>query len=450
MSGLSPTGGAPTAGGPTPAGSGALLVGGSSSAIFFNGATYMTGVFNAAGGSAASFVGTGAVATIFNVAIFENLIATDMVTPPSAGLVLNDIIVDTASITQAQIVALGLHMTQGMTWGGTASYIWVPGANIVEGFKLHATATGLSYMKAALTEKLKVAERLVVGLLASISENMTLTPVLEAYVGTVILARILMHDTAVVAMKYAVTATEALRIAETFKRFIGGTLVDGFTIGDAASESYKAIIAITEALTLAINQTYYMAFRLTVADGVDLDDNAVLNMIFRQTMTETFDLEILYQSPEGNVATFAMNTRTGAVTEYDGWAFNSFVQIGNKYVGANKDGLFELNGPTDNGLNVVADIVGGYLQPAGQHLAGLKGVYLGQSGQGYWLLKLQTGDNREYIYQRLSNPGLMTTKFNIGKGINARYIGWELINVEGQDFDLDSIEFVPMLRTRRI
>jgi hypothetical protein len=43
----------------------------------------------------------------------------------------------------------------------------------------------------------------------------------------------------------------------------------------------------------------------------------------------------------------------------------------------------------------------------------------------------------------------MTTKVKIGKGINTTYMAWELIT-EGQDFDFDSIEFIPMTRERRV
>lgn len=450
-----PTGSAPTGGSPGAAGSGDLLISGTSSAIFLNGANYVSAQLFAAGGSGVSLVGSGTVATVYVDGFFEWLAADDTVTLPAARMVyhlgiLDNPFLDTTTLGTATVVTQKTNLTQAMTVGGSSVYVWKPGAIIVEAVRLTGAAGAATYMTVPMTQSIKVAQKQVVALLASVSEHMTLTPLVDAYLGTVMLNRLMMADQAQVTLKYAMTVTEALDIAETFKRFIGAFAQDSVSLGGTASAHYKAAAAITEFLALAIDQHYAMAFRLTVRDGLEIDDAALLNMVYRQTMNEIIDLEILLQSPSGSITSWAINTRSGAVTEYQGWSFNSFVQVGNRYVAANKDGLFELNGPTDAGLSVVADIVGAFLQPGGPHLAGLKGVYLGQSGTGYWLLKIDTGDGREYVYQRLSNPGLMTTKFIIGKGINARYIGWELINVEGQDFSLDSVEFVPMLRTRRI
>ena len=44
---------------------------------------------------------------------------------------------------------------------------------------------------------------------------------------------------------------------------------------------------------------------------------------------------------------------------------------------------------------------------------------------------------------------MKTTKVNMGKGLRARYFAYELIST-GQDFDLDSVEFVPLVAQRRV
>jgi hypothetical protein len=38
----------------------------------------------------------------------------------------------------------------------------------------------------------------------------------------------------------------------------------------------------------------------------------------------------------------------------------------------------------------------------------------------------------------------------IGKGLRSRYWQFELVNIDGADFDLDTIEFHPVLLTRRV
>jgi len=61
---------------------------------------------------------------------------------------------------------------------------------------------------------------------------------------------------------------------------------------------------------------------------------------------------------------------------------------------------------------------------------------------------LQTGDGRQYTYA--VQPRYMeTARVNMGKGLRARYFSWTLTTVS-VDYDLHSIEFVPLVAQRRI
>ena len=93
--------------------------------------------------------------------------------------------------------------------------------------------------------------------------------------------------------------------------------------------------------------------------------------------------------------------------------------------------------------------MGGYLQLNEKKMFGIKSAYVAIRGGGRFYLKLISGDGREYIYELKAQPNLMTTKVKVGKGIRTTYMAYELIT-EGQDFDLDSIEFLPMTSGRRV
>jgi hypothetical protein len=173
-------------------------------------------------------------------------------------------------------------------------------------------------------------------------------------------------------------------------------------------------------------------------------------MLYRgDELLDGIEITALFVSPSGTTTTWAINTRTAAVTEYMNYDFHSFAQMGNRYIAADDEGLYELDGDTDDGDLIVSRLMGGYLQLNNKKLFGLKGVYIAMRGGGRFYLKLITGDGREYVYELRAQPNLMTTKVKIGKGINTTYLAWELVT-EGQDFDLDSIEFIPMTRERRV
>ncbi len=162
-------------------------------------------------------------------------------------------------------------------------------------------------------------------------------------------------------------------------------------------------------------------------------------------------------APSGEHTVWVVNTRTNAVTEYKNFPFNSVVSMGRKYVAADESGLYELNGSNDpNNTNVFATLKGGYTQLNGNKYAGLKGVYIAVSGQGpnaasgSWLLTLKTADGAEFVYKAQSNPGRMVSKINIGKGLRTAYLAWELSNADGQDFNFNNIELIPMMSGRRV
>jgi hypothetical protein len=77
-----------------------------------------------------------------------------------------------------------------------------------------------------------------------------------------------------------------------------------------------------------------------------------------------------------------------------------------------------------------------------------KGMYLGVRGEGEWVIKLITGDGNTYNYA-VSTRNQRTTKVHMGKGLRARYWAFDMIS-SGQDFDLDTIEFVPIAAQRRV
>ena len=90
------------------------------------------------------------------------------------------------------------------------------------------------------------------------------------------------------------------------------------------------------------------------------------------------------------------------------------------------------------------------MEVGGSHFKAFKAAYLGiKSKSGQFVLKLITGDGETYVYTVVAND-MRSTRVNMGKGLRARYFRFELINSDGADFDLHSIEFLPLVAQRRI
>lgn len=249
------------------------------------------------------------------------------------------------------------------------------------------------------------------------------------------------------AAAYNITLRQVMRLRDSLADFFGAEISEDLGIGDALAARALASAGIVEEVGIAGSLVPKLLLHVTTNEGVEIDPGDAVRMLLHPTMREGVEMKAGYLSPGGNFTTWVMNTRTGGVTEYQDYVFNSFAQMGRKYLGATDTGLYELLGDDDAGDAIVSHIKGGYMQFGGTQLSRLKEAYIAARGEGDWVLKIITGDD-VYNYS-VSNRNMRSTKFHMGKGQRSRYFAFELISA-GQDFDLDTLEFVPIVVQRRV
>jgi hypothetical protein len=303
-------------------------------------------------------------------------------------------------------------------------------ARLVTADGVHMGEALVTALPAALTQGIGVAATQQVQLAVKVIEDLGLTAAL------------------VPIFKYHLSLADAIRMSEALSRFMGAGVVDAIHIQPVMTSSAVKPGTLSEAIGVAASVTPRMILRVTTADEIGIADDQLLRMIYHGNLADTVEIVAGYIAPNGSFTTWAINTRSGAVTEYSNYAFNSFAKIGDVYFGASSSGLYKLLGDDDAGTDIIADIKSGFAQWAGSKFAMFQGVYLGLRGSGDFVLKVITGDDKIYIYT-VSAQSQQTTKITTGKGLKARYFAFELIST-GQDFDLDTIEFVPLASTRRV
>lgn len=154
--------------------------------------------------------------------------------------------------------------------------------------------------------------------------------------------------------------------------------------------------------------------------------------------------------------TWVLNVATGGSTEYTNYGFNSYARIGDKYFGASDDGLVELSGPDDRGTPIHASFSLGMVDAGNAQRKIFSHCYLGVSSQGTMFVKVRvldetTDEYEEYVYEaRDFSEKLKQQRITLGKGMKANYIGLEIYNSEGADFELDSVEFLVAELKRKI
>ena len=215
------------------------------------------------------------------------------------------------------------------------------------------------------------------------------------------------------------------------------------------TRAYRGVAKLSSMLNLHLTATPHLAMVILHTDTLTIHEQDILKWIYSGQLADTVDFALDVFDPGNDVTTWAINARTGAVTEYLNYGFSAFAQgASGTYLGANAGGLYELAGPDDAGTPVAADLIGGLTDFGSTFLSGFKAAYLAVRGAGQFYLKLTSGDGSTYVYG-INATSLKTSRVNMGKGIRARYFTWELIST-GPDFDLVGLTFLPIQQTRRI
>ena len=149
---------------------------------------------------------------------------------------------------------------------------------------------------------------------------------------------------------------------------------------------------------------------------------------------------------------FSMNIGRQALTTYENYAFNSFAKYNGKFLGASDAGVFILTGADDDGTAINAVLRTGMTDFDTSYQKRASRLYLGYRADGDVTTRVITDetDVHGYLLHATSNAGLHGAHVPVGKGIKARYWQFELQNVAGADFELDSLEVKPIVLRRRI
>jgi len=347
-----------------------------------------------------------------------------------------------ATIGRGQFVldAIGLHDTN--------SYALQVLRTITEVIKLQQTGPLKSIYKYSFHNSIALHINLAAAHPALLSSGIGLHGSVIARIVALIMEHLGLHDVLIPKGKYHLTIAQVLRIHDFAVWAIGALVTEGMHLH--ASVSPQAIFQPVVTSTVGVHDTL-TGHRLAICvinEHVDVTDAEILKQIIRGTIQDGFVFSAAYVSPDGNFTSWAINTNTGAITEYQNWVFDSFAQLPDgTYIATGPGGLYELDGTTDAGAAILGDFKSGMAQVGGSHFSSFKNAYLGmRTATGDVILKLISGDGKVRTY-KVTPSSMKTTKINFGKGLRARYFAFELIATG--PFDFDSIEFVPIVTQRR-
>jgi hypothetical protein len=269
-------------------------------------------------------------------------------------------------------------------------------------------------------------------------------------------------------------------VAETinvFKRlFINNeSLVDGFSVDDVifggfkfilsenielddtAANTYNPLGEVIEAITIDDTAAGSLTIGIPIIDTIGATDLALPTALLAAALQDgvLFDA-VLETGVDGDAdsqlwTTWVVNTRNAAVSEYVRYDFHSFAEYQRVYYGAKDTGIYVLEGAWDDGWLIKALIKTGLIDFGNEFQKKIPRMYLGLRNDGTMVLKTITNEGIERWYNlRKNQTGLGKGRTKSHGGVKSAYWQFELANITGDNFELNSIELMPIVLSRRV
>lgn len=245
-----------------------------------------------------------------------------------------------------------------------------------------------------------------------------------------------LHDTLAVIAKERLADTAHFGDVFASHLTMRARALDAFLIADAAAAGLQVRALITDALAIEATQSSAAEMLAKVQEQIG----------FAVTVRVGDDVFLAW----------VVNTETHAATQYENFPFNSFAGLGGRYFAAAPDGIYLLGGADDDGDAIRARFRIGLSNLGTGKEKRMPAMYWGYRADGSMVLKVivtePTGEKVENWYA-LRPRGAGATRegrVQIGRGLKAVYWDFEVANINGADFDVDSLELFPMILDRRV
>ena len=138
-----------------------------------------------------------------------------------------------------------------------------------------------------------------------------------------------------------------------------------------------------------------------------------------------------------------INTKNRATGQFSGLNYNSMCKFAGKYIAASTEGLHLIGGADDNGVAISASIKTGEVDLDLDNPKRFRFVYFGLETTGDLILYVYVDEVLVKTVNVIGNATGKQQRIKVPiprKNASGRYLSWELQNVNGSDFSIDSVK----------
>jgi len=226
-------------------------------------------------------------------------------------------------------------------------------------------------------------------------------------------------------------------------------VTDNLTITQSSLDLLTMLSELSSNIALTLNSTDTILLISSIGESFTLDDISLSNQETTESILDNVEM-IVVNSGDDIFSGWVLNPETFAIWNYDNYNFNSIATLNQQTFLANTSGLFTMEGNLDNTAFIQSRLKTRSYDFGSTNLKQVPDMYIGLSMNGRLIIGVQTDERLEVKYE-LSLPtevsDLQTVK--LGKGLRGSSWQFELIDSESTQFDLTSIEWLPIIFGRK-
>lgn len=271
-----------------------------------------------------------------------------------------------------------------------------------------------------------------------------------------VIERLLLEDRAVSYADAVNQVIAGLIMGALEQRMALESVSDGVAWSPVIRELHDSIERALDAVLAETADRASLTGTVLVSDALSLSPASLSSGEFFEHLVDGVGFAAHLTLDTGTYIAWVMNTESRGLSRYTNYPFNSFAKVGGRYFGAAADGLHQLDGDTDNGEPIAARLRAGLSALGTRRLKRIPEAFIGYTSDGTLLLHVitvseATGEKEAAIYRLRSRAAVSAreNRWKIGRGIKSVDFDFVIENVDGADFDLQSIEFRPVILDRR-
>ena len=332
-----------------------------------------------------------------------------------------DSVADGMAIADAVKLALRLIITDIFTCVDTLGSTWAGSRSVSSSFGVTDTASVIKFYEDLISDGMAVVD--------------AATLVLEL----IIADKFKIVDSSQNIGVFQHPIEDGMTLEDIARRLFPKSVSDSFMVADTNLVDFFALLQIADSFNTADTASRLLTINQAIADSLEALDTITIQQLIQELIQEglNFDVSVIIDNEVWE--TWVLNTSAFHPSIYSNYEFNSFAidKSNNVCYGCKSDGIYKLEGDTDNGEAFHSGIILPATQFGSANQKSFRKAYFGVSGNDL-VMKMET----ESGYRTFR---MVDTEMSLTRDLKGRK--WE-ITLENFD-ELDFIELVPVILSRK-